>query len=280
MKRYLILAAAILPACASAPPAASPAPSGMVLSYADAAPANLTYAFADSSGFNIQGGAIGNIDVKIGSSGTATVAYAQSAGALQTTITVTDFAGSMTNSAAGGGPSATETDITGATVVAVSPTGTPTVTTMPALTKSAESVGLNRSFFRRFFIKLPGGTRNPGATWVDTVSFTDESGGTKVDVRDILTSTFVKDTVVSGRTLAVIATTADRVLKVTGVSEGVQIAQNLTGKTTGRALWDVQRRALVERAEVSELSGTFDLPQMGMTGLPVTARSASKVSLR
>lgn len=280
MKRYLILTAALLPACASAPPATPPAPRGALLSYADAAPGTHTYAFSDSSGFNIQGGAIGNIEAKIGTTGTATVTYAQNAGALQATIAITDFAGSMVNSAMGGGPSATETDITGTAVVTVSPTGKPDVTTLPTLTKTAESVGLNRSFFRRFFIRLPGGTMNAGAIWVDTMDITDESGGTKAEVRDIQTSTFVKDTVIDGRTLAVITTTADRTLKIAGVNEGVQIAQNLTGKTTGRALWDGQRRVLVERSETSELSGTFDLPQMGMTGLPVTARSANKVSLR
>lgn len=280
MKRSLILAAAILPACASAPPAVPLSPRGALLSYAEAAPGTHTYEFSDSSGFNIQGGAIGNIDAKIGTTGTATVTYAQNAGALHATIAITDFAGSMVNSAMGGGPSATEADITGTAVVAVAPTGKPDVTTMPTLTKTAESVGMNRSFFRRFFIRLPGGTLNAGATWVDTMDITDESGGTKAEVRDIQTSTFVKDTVINGRTLAVITTTADRTLKIAGVNEGVQIAQNLTGKTTGRALWDGQRRVLVERSETSELAGTFDLPQMGMTGLPVTARSANKVSLR
>jgi hypothetical protein len=85
---------------------------------------------------------------------------------------------------------------------------------------------------------------------------------------------------VNGRSLALITTTADRTLKIAGVNEGVEIKQSLTGKSTGRLLWDTQRKILYERVEISELSGTFDLPQMGMTGLPVTARSNNRVTLR
>lgn len=278
--RFWLLAAAALPACATTPPAAAPAPSGTVLSYGEAAATTATYAFNDTSGFNIQGGAIGNIEAKIGTAGTATVAYAPRPDGVEATIAITDFAGSMTNSAMGGGPTATETDITGMAVVSVNTTGTPNVVSIPTLTKAAEGVGLNKSFFRRFFIKLPGRLLQPGASWVDTVAIVDESAGTKADVRDIQTSTFVKDTVVNGRTLAVITSSADRTLKIESVNEGVQIAQSLTGTSTARALWDVQRRILVDRTEVSELSGTFDLPQMGMTGMPVTARSSNRISLR
>ena len=277
----LLMAAAALSACASAPrETAAPEPSGALLTYADVAPTTATYAFTDSSGFDIRGGAIGNITAKIGTSGTANVAYAQGAGGIEATITLTDFAGTMTNSAMGGGPTASEADVNGAAVVTLTPTGTPTVTAMPTLTKAAEGVGLNKSFFRRFFIRLPGRKLSAGATWVDTVTIVDESGGTKADVRDVQTSTFEKDTVVNGRRLAVISTRADRILKISGVNEGVEISQSLTGTSNGRALWDIQRRILVQRTEVSELSGTFDLPQMGMTGLPVTARSENRLSLQ
>jgi hypothetical protein len=279
--RFLIIAAAALPACASAPPAVAPAPpSSNVLGYAETAPTTATYVFTDSSGFNIQGGAVGNITATIGTAGTATVAYAQRAGTLEATITVTDLAGAMTNSAMGGGPTATEADITGAAVVTLTPVGATNITAMPTFSKAAEGVGMSRSFYRRFFIRLPARAVQPGATWVDTLRVTDEAGGSKADVVDIQTSTFVRDTVVNGRTLALITTTADRTLKIAGVNEGVEIKQSLTGKSTGRLLWDTQRRILYERVETSELSGTFDLPQMGMTGLPVTARSNNRVTLR
>ena len=280
-KRFLILAAAALPACASTPPAAvTPAPTGFVLSYAETPAATAVYAFTDSSGFDIQGGAIGNINAKIGSTGIAEVTYSRNADVLGASVVVKDFTGSMTNSAMGGGPTATEADITGAGTVTVTPAGASTVVSMPTLSKAAEGVGLSRSFFRRFFMRVPARAVQPGSIWIDTLNVVDESGGSKADVQDIQTSTFVKDTVVNGRTLALVTTSADRTLKITGVNEGVEIKQSLTGKTTGRSLWDVQRRILFQRIETSELSGTFDLPQMGMTGMPVTARGSSRVTLQ
>jgi hypothetical protein len=270
-----------LPACApSTPPAPAPAPSAVIFGYGETAPTTATYAFADSSGFSIQGGAIGNITATIGSAGTAAVTYARNAGNLEATIAVTDFTGAMTNSAMGGGPTATEADISGAAVVSLTPAGAPNVTVMPTLSKAAEGVGMSKSFYRRFFIRLPARAVQPGASWVDTLNIVDETGGSKAEVTDIQTSTFVTDTVVNGRTLALIITIADRRLNIAGVNEGVEIRQTLTGKSNGRLLWDAQRRIMFERIETSELSGTFDLPQMGMTGLPVTARSNSRVTLR
>ena len=278
--RFLLFAAAVLPACAATPPTTTPAPRAVVFGYGETAPTSASYAFADSSGFNIQGGAIGNITATIGSTGTAAVTYTRNAGGLEASIAVTDFAGSMTNSAMGGGPTATEADITGAAVVSLTPAGAPTVTSTPTFSSAAQSVGMSRNFFRRFFIRLPERVVQPGGSWVDTVNITDEAGGSKAEVTDIQTSTFVKDTVVNGRALALITTVAARKLNIAGANEGVEMKQALTGKSSSRILWDAQRGLLVERIETSELSGTFDLPQMGMSGLPVTARSNNRVTLQ
>jgi hypothetical protein len=117
-----------------------------------------------------------------------------------------------------------------------------------------------------------------GAVWVDTISATDENAGTKASLNDIVTSTFVKDTVVNGRTLALITTTSQRTLNVTGTSQGVEIAQKLIGTSTGTVLWDIQQKLLVDRTEKGELAGTFDLPAMGVTGLPITAHGALRIA--
>ncbi|MGQ0814074.1 MAG: hypothetical protein ACT4O1_06365 [Gemmatimonadota bacterium] len=273
-----LLAAALLSACASAPPV-PPAPRGTVLAYTMPAPSTITYAFTDSSRFDIQGGAIGEITVRIGGAGNAAVTYAQKPTGLEATIRVTEFSGSMTNSATGSGPTATETDIEGAAVITLTAEGAPTITTMPKLGGRSQRVGVGQSFFRRFFVRLPARKVEPGATWVDTVTVSDESAGTNVNVHDIVTSTFVRDTVVNGHTLALISTASERTLNIAGVNEGVEIAQRLTGRSTGTILWDARRNLLVERRETSELSGTFDLPQMGLTGLPVSARDRSHVVL-
>jgi hypothetical protein len=211
---------------------------------------------------------------------TTVVTYAQKAADVEATMRVTDFAGSVTNSAMGGsGPSATEADIEGPAVVTVTPRGAVMVSAMPKLTPVIQTLGLSQSFFRRFFVRLPASSVRTGAVWVDTISTTDENAGTKAVLSDVVTSTFVRDTVVNGRTLAVIATSSQRTLNISGLSQGVEIAQKLTGTGSGRVLWDPERHLLVERAESSQLSGTFDLPQMGVTGLPVTARGSLRIAL-
>lgn len=277
--RLILLAA--LPACASsAAPPSAPAPVGTTIAYAVPTPATVSYAFNDSSGFNIQGGAIGNITAAINSSGTADLTYAPAADGVEVTIKVTDFTGSMTNSAMGGGPTATEADIEGSAVLKLTPRGSVTVVSLPKLAQNIQRVGISNSFFRRFFARLPGASVQPGAVWVDTITVSDEGAGTKADVRDVVTSTFARDTTVNGERLALITLSSVRNLNITGSNDGVQIAQKLAGTSTGRVLWSPARNVIVERTEVSELSGTFDLPQMGMTGLPVTARSNSRVSAR
>lgn len=278
-RRICLVAVALLPACASAPAGSGSATTAMALSYAVPTPATVGYTFVDSSSFHIQGGPIGDIKADIGASGTADITYAMAGSDIEATIKVTDFAGSMHNSAMGGGPSATEADIQGDAVLTVTPRGVTTLKTLPTLTPNVQQVGVSNAFFRRFFVRLPGTSVRPGATWVDTVTV-NEDGATRVNVVDIVTSTFVGDTVINARTVSLINTTSQRTVSVSGTNQGVEVAQKLTGTSTGRTLWDAQQNVLVERTETSELAGTFDLPQMGVTGLPVTARGSGRVSLR
>jgi hypothetical protein len=272
----------VLPACASAPtPAAGPVASpATTLGYALPAPPTASYSVADSTVFDIQGGAIGDIHVSGSVKATTAVTYAQNPAGLEATMRITDFTGSVANSAMGGaGPSATEADIEGPAVVTVSPRGAATVSAMPKLTPVIQTIGLSQSFFRRFFVRLPASSVKTGAVWVDTISTTDDNGGTKAVLSDIVTSTFARDTVINGNTIAIITSSSQRTLSISGLSQGVEIAQKLTGTGTGRVLWDTERHLLVERLESSQLTGTFDLPQMGVTGLPVTARGSLRIAL-
>ena len=274
----------LVAACASAgPPATEPAPTtaaATTLAYAQPTMSAATYSVTDSTLFEISGGPIGEIRVASSVRATTAVTYAQKGSDLEATMRVTDFAGTLTNSAmGGGGPVATESDIEGPATIIVTPRGMVNVASMPKLTQSAQQLGMSQSFFRRFFARLPARGVRPGTVWVDTISASDDNAGTKAVLNDIVTSTFVRDTVVNGQTLALITTTSQRSLDISGTSQGVQIAQKLTGSGSGRVLWDPGRHLLVQRTETAQLTGTFELPQMGVSGMPVTARGALRIAL-
>lgn len=269
-------------ACAAPPETPTPAatPVARVLGYALPAPATATYAFNDSSAFNIQGGAIGDIKANIGSAGTAEVTYAQKGPDVEATIRVIQLSASMTNSATGSAQTATEKDLEGVAVLTVTPRGAATIVSLPKLSPLIQRVGAGPSFFRRFFSRLPAAAARTGLIWVDTITSVEETGGTKATVHDIVTSTLAGDTTMNGRAFSRVTFSTQRTLEVSGVNEGVQIAQKLSGTSTGRLLWDNDRHLLVDRWEHTELTGTFDLPQMNVSGLPVTARSDSRLTLR
>ncbi|HEY0303843.1 MAG TPA: hypothetical protein VGC44_02675 [Longimicrobiales bacterium] len=275
-----ISAGVLLAACSATPPGAPPAPTGVTLRYAATAPATVTYQFADSSGFNIRGGAIGEINVTARGTGTADATLAPKGTDVELRIKITDLVGSFTNSAMGGTINATESDVTGEAVLTLSPRGVMTIGQLPTTTRNAQGVGMGAGFFRRFTVRLPAGPIQRGATWTDTVTASDDNSGVKSTVNDVVTSTWARDTVVAGRTLNVLTHSTQRTMEISGSSEGVQIAQKLSGTATGYTLWDAQRSLIVERYENTDLSGTFDLPAMGVSGLPVTAKGFGRITLR
>lgn len=282
MKTCLAFAVAAAAAgCAATTPGQPPQPAAVQLAYAATAPAEVSYQFSDSSGFHIQGGAIGDIHVTTQASGTAEATYAPNAGGVELHLRITDLQGSFSNSAMGTTTNVTESDVQGEAVMTVSPSGVLTINKLPTATRSAQGIGMGAGFFRRFTIPLPDTPVRVGASWVDTVTAKDEAtAGVRSSVRDIMTSTWVSDTVLAGRTLHLITYSAQRTLEVAGASEGVEIAQKLSGTAVGHALWDGQRNVLVERFESTELSGTFDLPAMGISGLPVKAAGSGRITLR
>ena len=275
-----LAAAVLLAGCASAPaggPAASP---GVTLAYQATAPETLTYSFNDSSAFTISGGAIGDIRVSATSVGTVEAAVTPKETGLEMRMRVTDLEASASNSAMGATLNATESDVTGEAVVTVSPRGEHNIAQLPTISRTAQQTGVGAAFFRRFVVRLPAEPVRVGSTWTDTINAVEESAGIRSSVTDIVTSTWVRDTTVNGRTLNVIAHSTQRTLDVSGNSDGVQISQKLSGTATGETLWDPERHVVAERYESMDLSGTFDLPAMGLSGLPVSAKGSARITLR
>jgi hypothetical protein len=282
MKEFLcvVVAAASLSGCSTATPPVSAVPSGILFAYAVSAPTTVTYQFTDSSMFNIKGGAIGDIRATTRGQGTVEITLSPRAADLEGRVKITDLSSSFTNSAMGGTTTATTADVQGEALLTISPRGAVAVNQLPTISRTAQQVGIGTGFYRRFTVRLPAQRVQRGSTWTDTISSTEETGGIRSTVHDIVAATWARDTIVAGRSLQVITHSTRRTLEVAGTSEGVQIAQKLAGTATGYTLWDAQRNLLFERFEATDLSGTFDLPAMGLSGLPVTAQGAGRVILR
>jgi hypothetical protein len=279
----LVLSACATPQGEVPPPADRPTPAqAQSLGYGTPPTPNLAYEFSDTSVSDIQGGPIGAIRVSTGIKGSADLRFDEGSGDNQkVTLSFPEFSGTFGNSAGGGVISASKADIKGQAVLNVSPRGVVTVTSKPEFTTAFRQVERSEvSMYRRFFVRLPARNVRPGATWTDTIASADTDDGLKTQEIRVMRSTYVRDTVVDGRTLAVITSESQRTLDVAGTTNGLDIIQKLKGTSTALTLWDSERRVLITRTESVQLTGTFDLPAMNMTNMPINATGRSKVQLK
>jgi hypothetical protein len=130
------------------------------------------------------------------------------------------------------------------------------------------------------FVRLPGRAVPSGTSWTDTVSINEETAGMSTAVRSIVISTLRGDTTVAGARLLVIDSNIDATQQVSGNNQGVEVRQNIAGTSNAVTLWDPARGVLVERREEGVLTGTMELPAMGMSGLPVNVRQSQVIRLR
>jgi hypothetical protein len=250
------------------------------LAYTAKEAAQYSYDFSDTTVSEIQAGPAGTIHVNIGVRGTADLAFEPATADQKVTITFPAFAGSFANSSGGAPVTATKADITGPLIVNVRPRGTLTIIQRPQVTSAFRTVSGSEGIYRRFFLQLPNRAVQVGATWTDTTTTEETNEGVTTKVQNIVRSTWTRDSTVAGKTLNVINFTADRTLEVSGTSQGVNIVQKLRGNASGIALWDPQRRTLVSRQETAQLNGTFDLPAMNMTNMPINASGRTSTRLR
>ena len=247
---------------------------------APSAPQLLTYEFADTTSSDIQAGPVGSIRVNIGNKGVADLRFEPAGSDQKVTFTLKEFAGSFSNSAGGGTVTATAADMKGAAVMTVTPRGVVTITQRPELSTSFRAVSGSESIYRRFFARVPGRAAAPGATWTDTLSIEETNDGVTSKLRNIVVSTYARDTAIAGKTFYLITGDGDRSLEVRGTTQGVEIVQRLAGKMSTITLWDPERNVAAFRDETATLTGTFDLPAMSMLNLPITATGRSVLRLR
>lgn len=252
---------------------ASPAPA---LAYGVPAAGVLTYVIADTGGFVMEIPGMGPAPVDIQSRVTADLAFAPAGDSLRVTATVTTFDGRFA-SPAGPPVSAGDAQKPGPAVLHVAPDGDVRLVDVPPFEGALAQITSPAALYNAFFVRLPGRVAAVGATWTDTLRIDEELSGMRSVMTQVIRSTWARDTVVAGATLALITSDIRTELSIEGVSQGVEIRQSLSGTSSAWALWDPAGRFLVERSEQGETSGTADLPGLGMVDIPVTARSRQVV---
>lgn len=286
MKRSALVVTAVLAAACSsaaneAPVVTTPAvPTSTIAYRAPTAPTTLSYIFADTTNSNIQAGPAGTINVNITARGTADLRFEPMGSDQKVTLTLTDFLGQFSNSAGGGTMSATHADLKGPIVFTVDARGVANITTRPELTSTFRTVVGSENNFKRFFTRVPAGAVPIGAVWTDTTTSEETNEGITSKLRNIVRSTYARDTIIAGRTLHVLTGEGERWLEVAGISQGVEIVQRLTGKVASTVLWDAARAAVILKDESATLSGTFDLPAMNLTGMPISATGRTIIQLK
>ena len=276
----------LLAGCATAAPVTPPSsapeaePAAVMLAYPSAMPAPVQYEMSDTTRSRIEAGPVGVIDVVLANRSLSRLEFAAAGDSTRVTITMTEFSGTFSNSAAPAPVTASITDITSPAVVTLTPRGASTLSQRPQVTQQFRQVAGSDAVFRRFFMRLPARAVRPGAMWTDTVTSEETTDGLNSRTSDVIRSTYLRDTTVAGQRMALISTTSQRSVDVNGSSQGVDIVQKLAGTASGTALWDISRRLLVSRNESVDMRGTFDLPGMNLTGMPITATAILRVQLR
>lgn len=273
----LLVALAGVGAVACAGAAAPGTPGGPPLRYERTESLTAAYAFSDTTEFAIETGRMGVMTVRSGQSGVAEVQLSRAPSGAEGIVRVPSYSGRFENPGQGV-TTADETDIGGAWRVHVDPTGRLDITEEPTLTARAREVGGSGSLIRPLFAHLPATPAAPGDSWVDTVWVTDEGAETTTRIWSVVTSTLVGDTAVAGDALLLIRTSSLKQVEVEGASGGVEIRQRLSGTLEGTVLWDGARSIMAARSESGELTGTLELPGMGLEGMPVTATVRQSVS--
>lgn len=277
--RSRLLAMAVLAAaCGGGAGPGAPAPGAPGFTYVVPEPATLVYERTDTSAVSMEITGMGTMTIHVALRTVADLAFQEAAPrGVQVRVNITELEGSVSNPMSG---SQNIRDTPGEALLVVSAAGDVEVLEKPDLPTELAQVAGGESLYRDYFVPLPAGDVARGAQWVDTVSVTEDTGGMRSTSTTIIRSTWTRDTTVADQTLRVVESSMDVTARVEGSSQGMRIEQSLAGNGTATTLWNPRAHVLVARQEDAELGGSMALPDMGMSGMPVSMRTRSSLRLR
>lgn len=264
----LAVVAVTAASCGGGPPA-PPA-----LAYRLPSQTEVTYAVNDSVTVGLE--MLGqDLEIEVGSAALYGVSFTRADDGVQVTITVEDLEALITVPMAGP-MNFDEGIVSGDMVFTMDRRGNATVLSTLAVEEAGAQLLLPLQIAHSFFPGLPGEAVPVGATWVDTVSFTEASDAAGRQV-SILEYQLVGDTLVEGRSLQTITFHGTMEVSQTMNMQGLEAQQSSVVDMQGHVLWDSQMGIMFERD--TRLSGTGTVT-IGPLPAPVPTRLEGRMNAR
>ncbi len=239
------------------------------LAYAVPGNPSATYRIADTlvTAMNIPTGAM---EVTITTSATLATTFAADPEGVRITATPQSLSMTMANPMMGS--QTLEPQATGDLVFVLDPRGVVTVVSTPEIEGPAGSTAAVAGMPYEMFPRLPGSAADPGDTWVDTVSWSQEVPEATTTTTTVYTYTLAGDTVVDGRSLLKIELAGEVDTKGTVDMGGMAAEQTITGTDTGFALWDMAAGRLHSMKIDRDYTGNMNTP-MGAMPMQISGTS-------
>ena len=239
----------------------------------------VVYLTGDTTNIDIDAGAMGSFQMRGTGTSTMAVAFSRGAEGVQVTATFQELNARLTQPM-GGAQSVTEADVEGDIVFTLDDRGHSTAVSMPEVRGVADQLANPQALVHEFFPILPGGPVSPGDSWTDTLSYAVQTDQGDTESTSVMTYTLQGDTVVDGRTLLHITMTGSADVRGSGVQEGMEVIQTISGGIEGTILWDAARSLYVSGYFERDMDGSVEVPAAGMPPMPMTLTGRSHVKLQ
>lgn len=267
----LATASLVLAACGGGGP---PSPAGLGFSLPD--PATVTYVSGDTVNVDIDVGGQ-SMQQRVAVSATYGATFTRAGGGIQVSLEVQDLSARVT-SPMGGPVTMDGSGIDGPLVFTLDRRGVASVLSSPTLTEEMKPIFASLSTANSFFPRLPGTAVDVGGSWTDTIQFEGPDGPGEVSALSVLTYTVAGDTVVDGRSLLKITYAGTQESNSSGVMQGANFSQEMSGTIEGHVLWDMGAGLMVERFADSTGRGSIEVA-VAPFPLGLRARAQSIVRL-
>lgn len=256
----LLATAFVLTACASGGgPSADSSPPALAYAMPDGG--TLVYSQSDTVRVEVDMGGQ-TLPITQASDGVMSMDFTAQPTGLRVSATYLDLDASADNPMAGT-ERFSEADIEGAFVFDLTPRGKGTLVSGPELKGAAAQMVSAGTMAATIFPRLPDRPVVAGDRWVDTLEVVVDEEAGHIETRSISEYTVRGDTLVDGRTLIRVDFVSDDEREVQASEQGVDITQDLGGRSSGFFLWDPAARALHSQSSSSQMTGTMEV-----TGAP------------